>query len=201
MLFITELIPAGIMAFFAASLLTVIFHRKDFRTDGMRVFRLFVVRFLGLWYAFAAIALLFKVRILLLMGPIKNFNPFEGINLIPFETITKFIGKRNKFQWIQIWGNLFLLFPLPILLRLNFPKMKNRNFLLILIGVTVLIEPAQLLTNIITRVPVNVIDIDDFLLNAPGCMLGFLAAKLIERWFLAKKRGAAKTTCAAASNR
>ena len=55
----------------------------------------------------------------------------------------------------------------------------DRAYLWIVLCVTVLIEPVQLLVNIIANAPANAIDIDDFLMNAAGCLLGLAAAELL----------------------
>ena len=112
-------------------------------------------------------------------------DPFAAVNLVPFKTIAEYIENRNR---VQIFGNMLVLFPFPALLYFNFPKMNNRNYLVTVLCVTVLIEPIQLLINVIANISANVIDIDDFLLNAAGCLLGLTALKLLKHMIQGKKR-------------
>ena len=107
----------------------------------------------------------------------ESENPLDAINLLTFKTINDYHSKRN---WVELLGNFLVLLPFPILLRLNLPAMKSRVLRITLLFVTLLIEPAQLLTNVFLHSPFNAIDIDDFLLNAIGCFLGFAIVKLID---------------------
>ncbi|MDR1272579.1 MAG: D-alanyl-D-alanine carboxypeptidase family protein, partial [Clostridiales Family XIII bacterium] len=134
---------------------------------------MFASRFLGLWYAAIAIDLLFKARTLLMNEP---GDPFEAVNLVPFKTIAEYIYEGDH---IQIMGNFLILFPLPALLHFNFPKMGLRALSTAAFCTAILLEPLQLLVNIITGTAANVIDIDDFLLNASGCFLGLQVARLL----------------------
>ena len=103
-------------------------------------------------------------------------DPLDAMNLVPFRTIANYLSTRNV---VQLLGNVLVLLPFPILLRLNFPALKSTVFRIILLFVTIMIEPAQLLINVLLHSPFNAIDIDDFLLNAIGCCLGFTIVKLM----------------------
>ncbi|GHU87462.1 hypothetical protein FACS1894202_01790 [Clostridia bacterium] len=172
---ITDIIPLGAVALVAAVVLTVIPCVRQKRTFGQTIW-LFTVRFAGLWYALAAVTLLFKlVTIRFALNDVSGLGSM-GVNLKPFATIIEYANAHNT---IQIAGNLGVLFPLPILLGLNFPKMSVRKIFVISAIVTVLIEPLQLLVNVIIRSPYNSIDIDDLILNAIGVAVGLLSAKAI----------------------
>ncbi|GHU94663.1 hypothetical protein FACS1894208_06140 [Clostridia bacterium] len=172
---ISDIIPLGAVALVAAVILTVIAYVRHKRTFGEVVW-LFSVRFAGLWYAFAAVTLLFKlVTIRFALNDVSGLGSM-GVNLKPFATIIEYANARNT---IQIAGNLGVLFPLPILLGLNFTKMSFRKIAAISAIVTVLIEPLQLLVNVIIRSTYNSIDIDDLILNAVGVAVGLLAVKAI----------------------
>lgn len=181
-MYITYSIPMGVIAFIAASLSVIICRREKLRTDRRGALRMFLTRFLGLWWAVAAISLLFKTMGFTMDG---QGDPFAAVNLVPFKTIAEYIENRNR---VQIFGNMLVLFPFPALLYFNFPKMNNRNYLVTVLCVTVLIEPIQLLINVIANISANVIDIDDFLLNAAGCLLGLTALKLLKHMIQGKKR-------------
>jgi glycopeptide antibiotics resistance protein len=177
---ITDVIPLGLTALIAAGLLLGLFQRDSLRADPQKAMRLFLGYFLGIWWALLAIAVLFKLRTFLLT---EQGDPFANINLVPFTTIAPYLAQGDL---IQLVGNIFILFPLPLFLYFNFPHMKNRTLLLSVLCVTVLIEPVQLLINIITNAPANVIDIDDFFLNATGCLLG-LGLTLLLKHRVSKK--------------
>jgi glycopeptide antibiotics resistance protein len=176
---ITHLIPIGEAAFILAILLVIVRHWGKLRADCWGAFKLFTARFFGLWYAFAVVALLFKVAVFLktiaVMG--GQGGPFAAVNIVPFKTIAEYAAAGNT---LQIAGNLMVFFPLPALLRCNFPKMQTRDYFLTVFGAVVLIEPLQTLINVIVNGPANVIDIDDFLLNAAGCLLGLLVLKMLQ---------------------
>jgi glycopeptide antibiotics resistance protein len=173
----TDILPLGAIALAATAILTVIACARQKRTFGQGL-RLFVVRFGGLWYALVAVTLLFK------LGTIKfavdsELSPFYKMNLVPFRTLENYFARHLPTQIAQIIGNIAVLLPLPILLRLNFPKISFRRVAAISVILTVLIEPLQLLVNVIIRAPYNSIDIDDLILNAVGAVIGLCVAKAI----------------------
>lgn len=171
---LTDIIPIGLIAFVLSLLLTLVLDFRTFRTAPWRTVCQFAARFLGLWWAMTAIALLFKTRTFFLNNP---GSPFAHVNLLPFKTITAYLGSQN---WLQLLGNAFILLPFPVLLAVNFPRMKTHTYYWVVFGVTALIEPVQLLVNLFAGSPVNAIDIDDFLLNALGCLLGLAVAHLFK---------------------
>jgi glycopeptide antibiotics resistance protein len=183
---ITDIIPLGVVAFVLAVALTVISCVRQKCQFGQTLC-LFALRFAGLWYALAAVTLLFKLGTIGFVPNGSGDLAFMRVNLKPFVTIIEYVNARNT---IQIAGNLGVLFPLPILLRLNFAKISFRKITLISAIVTLLIEPLQLLVNVIIRSPYNSIDIDDLLLNAAGVALGLIAVKgiMIIRTYLRKMR-------------
>ncbi|MDR0838755.1 MAG: VanZ family protein [Oscillospiraceae bacterium] len=166
---ITTAIPLGAAALIAA-LLSAIIHRKSGRAYALRVF---FARFLGLWYALVALVVLFKLETigLSLKWPSSLFTG----NYVPLKTITQYLRQRNL---VQLGGNLAVMFPLPILLYLNFPQAGYKNCLWLSLLVTALVEPLQLFINLALNIRTNIVDIDDFLLNAAGCLLGLLALRL-----------------------
>ena len=108
-----------------------------------------------------------------------DVTPFEyakmHMNLIPFKTIGGYVaaifdGSMNlNIPLENLLGNLFLFFPLGIYLPL-FGKREDtlKNFLCSTVSVIFIIEFAQFLTKR------GSFDIDDFILNLAGALLGYL---------------------------
>lgn len=112
--------------------------------------------------------------------------PFEYYyQLVPFESITSYFSYGN---YIQFFGNLVLLLPLPILLGLIKGKSMSfmKNLILITI-VTLFIELTQLLINILTEFPNKIADIDDFILNISGGIIGLFIIKWYFLYFKKSK--------------
>jgi glycopeptide antibiotics resistance protein len=172
---IIDIIPLGAVALGLAVVLTIIACVRQRRTIGQALW-LFAARFFGLWYSLASLTLLFKLVTIRFALNDATALDLMGVNLKPFATITKYVGERNV---VQILGNAAVLFPLPILIRLNFTKVSFRKTAAISAVMTVLIEPLQLLVNVIIRSPYNSIDIDDLILNAAGAAVGLLVTAAI----------------------
>ncbi|MDR0917437.1 MAG: VanZ family protein [Oscillospiraceae bacterium] len=170
---ITDIIPLGAVAIVAAAILTVIACIRQKRTLTQAIY-VFAVRFFGLWYALIAVTLLFKL-FTVRFAVSGEENPLRA-NFVPFRTIMQYVKQRNT---VQIFGNIAALFPLPIMLHLNFPRTPFRKCAVIAAVVTILIEPLQLLVNIAIRAPFNVVDIDDLILNAVGVAVGLLAVRFV----------------------
>lgn len=99
--------------------------------------------------------------------------------LVPFKTIMSAFEYGND---IQVYGNLLILLPLPILLGLlkNGTSTFIRSLILVF-TVSLSIELIQLVINITTGVPNKVADIDDLILNTIGGVIGWF---LIRFYFL-----------------
>ncbi|MEB3750230.1 VanZ family protein [Geobacillus sp. FSL W8-0032] len=96
--------------------------------------------------------------------------------LIPFQTI---ISTWKHGNFLQVVGNIVLLLPLPILIGLL--KKRSTGFfrtLTVVISVSLGIELTQLLINCLTGVPNKVADVDDFILNSIGGLVGWATIKL-----------------------
>lgn len=107
-----------------------------------------------------------------------------NINLIPFLTIADLI--RNlitppspglfTYAWINLFGNVVVFIPLGIFLPLIWTKTKNfGRFFLVSSGIIAVIELLQLFT---LR---GVLDVDDYLLNMVGLIVGFFVYRLSSR--------------------
>lgn len=104
---------------------------------------------------------------------LDNYNYWNSVNLIPFKTITAYItaiidGSIRGHAIRNIVGNLFLLFPLGFYLPFFAKKMSSAKIYALIVALfIVIIEVAQLVTLS------GSLDIDDFLLNFAGALLGF----------------------------
>lgn len=107
-----------------------------------------------------------------------------NINLIPFLTTADLI--RNlitppspglfTYAWINLFGNVVVFIPLGIFLPLIWIKTRNfGRFFLVSSGIIAVIELLQLFT---LR---GVLDVDDYLLNMVGLIVGFFVYRLSSR--------------------
>jgi glycopeptide antibiotics resistance protein len=180
---LSTIIPLGVAAFFAAGVLLLV----QWNTNSFRVTRplyVFAARFLGLWYAFVAACLLFKLETIGFAARGLT-NPFAG-NYVPFETITLYVAARDA---VQLLGNAGVFFPLPILLYLNFPKTRYRRLLCVTLIASAAVEPVQILVNVVANANVNIIDVDDLILNVAGAVLGCVALFVIMKLRELYRRG------------
>ncbi len=95
-------------------------------------------------------------------------------NLIPFKSIAEYFGRYLKDQinptsfYINIMGNLFLFFPMGVLLPCVATKLKGAKPLLAGVGMILAVEVVQYFT---AR---GSFDVDDIILNSVGLVLGWL---------------------------
>lgn len=111
-----------------------------------------------------------------------SFSEYLSIysNFIPFDTILHYAWISTlgslEFFWLSVWnimGNLFMLFPLGVMLPCVFPRLDRLwKIVLVVTGTVVLIELAQLIFR------VGVVDIDDLILNLSGAMIGYATLKI-----------------------
>lgn len=119
-----------------------------------------------------------------------------SVNLIPFKTIVSYVGYlyENKVDFFtvfkNIFGNFFLFFPMGIFLPCLFQTMqKLRKTALAAFGMIFFVEFLQLF---LRR---GIFDIDDFILNMIGCVLGYaliqirVINRLLKKFYLMKSKG------------
>lgn len=114
---------------------------------------------------------------------VKYSNEHIDINyfqVIPFKSITDFIINKN---YIQILGGFMITAPMIPLLLLNLRKLSLKTASVIALVIVLLIEPLQLMINIITNYPNKIIDIDDFILNSIGLLLSICLVKIYHKIF------------------
>ena len=105
---------------------------------------------------------------------LANFNYANSINLIPFKTNLEYLsaivdGTVRGHAIRNLSGNLFLFFPAGFFLPFFVRSMKKiRHYSLIMAAVIIVIEAVQLATRS------GSMDIDDFMLNFAGAVMGFI---------------------------
>ncbi|KAA6448140.1 VanZ family protein [Bacillus cereus] len=98
--------------------------------------------------------------------------------LIPFHEIYKTFFVTGNY--IQVFGNLLLLFPLGVYMGLLSKKAVSVKYVFkISLFTTLTIETVQLIIDYITFMPNKIFDIDDIILNVTGCLLGWLFLKFL----------------------
>lgn len=140
------------------------------------------MKYIKIALGFSFIIYFFALAIILFLGS-RGFQ-FEDLsllqyiqqssNLVPFSTISLYIqaindGTMNIAIPIQnLLGNFILFMPMGIYLPFFFKKLnKVGSFMISMVGILIIIEGAQLLTRR------GSFDIDDFLLNLVGALVGF----------------------------
>ena len=113
------------------------------------------------------------------------FSPehFNSCNLIPFKTITAYIkvliNHRMNFDIIvmNLLGNLLLFLPMGVFLPLIFKEKFNKfwKYLVFIIITVIFVEVLQFITFL------GSLDIDDFILNVIGAIIGFLIYKICNK--------------------
>ncbi|SNR91803.1 VanZ like family protein [Anaerovirgula multivorans] len=118
----------------------------------------------------------------------RTTQPQYMYNLIPFTTINQFlqISNFNSNTWvINLIGNIGVFVPFGILLPLAFGGRYIKLLVTFLSGL-LLLETLQLLTRR------GSFDVDDFLLNTVGFMIGYGIYVVARRWAYSR-RGRPKT--------
>lgn len=146
------------------------------------------IRFLGVAVVTLYILLLFKVTIcpiIFLQGDSRQefMDTFRNYTLyyqlVPFKTI------GNTFQtnaWVlQIFGNIMLLLPVPLLYSLLVKEIPRMKFFMVLGAlISLSIELIQFGIDMLGHYPSHVADIDDFILNIIGIVIGILILHIVK---------------------
>ena len=105
---------------------------------------------------------------------LDNYNYWNSMNLIPFRTIAEYIaavtvGSIRGHAIRNLFGNLFLFFPAGFYLPFFMQRMRKiKTFNLVMAAVIIVIEIVQLATKS------GSLDVDDFILNFAGTLIGFI---------------------------
>lgn len=143
----------------------------------------------------AASLLYFAFLAGLLLVPPWNFSPFyfvtgagemfEALNLVPFRTLGRqlgelFRGENALNNLCNLLVNVALFVPFPLCLRCLFRRMPKGLCLFLPVLFSALVEVVQYFTG------GRIADVDDFLLNTLGTVIGF-ALLSCERFFIKEK--------------
>jgi glycopeptide antibiotics resistance protein len=174
-----------LLSLIAAAVSSIVF--KFVRKPGAkRLPAIFAKAFVSAFYVFAACRVLFNTT---KYGIYGDRDPWHG-NYTPFRTILEYVN-RGHFGILltQVAGNVLVTLPLPFVVWFCQPKRKMRRVCAVSIIITALIEPVQLLINIVLGGPSNIIDIDDLILNLAGCAIGLLIVAAVNRFRKARAAG------------
>ena len=107
---------------------------------------------------------------------IDSISPWMTLQTIPFKTL-------KNLGFISIAGHIVLTMTIPILIYIILKaSVKKISIISILAGI--FIKPIQLLINLITGFPNYVIDIDDFMLQIAGILVGLFIITLAEKYHI-----------------
>lgn len=105
---------------------------------------------------------------------LENFNYWNSVNSIPFKTIAEYAaaiadGSIRGHAIRNLVGNLFLFFPAGFYFPFFVQKTsKIKIYCIIMAAVIIIIEIVQLVTK------TGSLDVDDFILNFSGALIGFI---------------------------
>ena len=135
----------------------------------------------ALVYVFALYYMLFRLigreMVVVSEDMLNNYNYWNSVNLIPFKTIAEYItavvdGSIRGHAIRNLTGNLFLFFPAGFYLPFFVKRMsKIRGYGIFMAAAIIVIEIVQLATK------TGSLDIDDFILNFVGALIGFAVFK------------------------
>lgn len=174
-------------------LLCSLFKEKN---NKIIIYTLLIIYFIGLGYYILYSPLLGRTG-LFNIWTFDNFKVYleNSINLVPFQTIFKYLGYLLNYKldidtkaiFLNLLGNLLCLMPLAFLLPLSNDKLKKSKFyILVILIISLLIEFIQLLSM------TGIFDIDDIILNSLGAIIAFFFVNpdinnLVENIMLKKK--------------
>lgn len=110
----------------------------------------------------------------------------SNINFVPFRASIEIFNhcaqKGDYSAFIRlVGGNSIMLMPLGILVPLLFPKVKAVRIFILGSMTSLVIEITQLMANITLGRILRTVEIDDFIQNVVGCMLGYIVFVIIKK--------------------
>lgn len=140
---------------------------------------IFFFLFCAMLTGIAAVTFLPKIELFPAFSIQLKFGLSEKYNYIPFvqiiDYITKTVEGNKVFLYIYLIGNIVIFIPVGFLLTLNW-RITNARAILTGCAIVLFIEVVQFFT---LRMP----DIDDFILNMIGILIGILICRLLEKKF------------------
>ena len=112
---------------------------------------------------------------LVLLNTVVLRTPYKGVHLklLPLWRLTE-IGRYELHEVIEeILTNVLLLFPFGFLICAGFPSIKMRSIISIGLGVSIIIESLQYISQR------GAFEIDDLIFNVIGIMLGLMLGRLV----------------------
>jgi glycopeptide antibiotics resistance protein len=99
-------------------------------------------------------------------------------NVYPLNSIKQYIINKDHYNFntwaMNLFGNLFMLFPFGVLSPLLFKKMKKTHlFLMTLLTFNFAIEALQYITML------GSFDIDDLIMNSSGAVIGYIVTRVV----------------------
>ena len=101
-------------------------------------------------------------------------EPYILFQLVPFKTI-------SSINFINIIGHILIIMLMPLLIYAITNSIRKAR--VYSIAITVMIEPLQMFIDWCSRFPHFVIDIDDFILQMMGCVLGMILVVMYRQLF------------------
>ena len=148
---------------------------KKFEYNAETILKIFFC----ILYMFLVYCILIKPYIYDGTGRVPEDVSVLNLALKPFDTISTYSADKN---YIPILGSIFITMPLFPLAYWNLRRhVSNKKCFFIFLIFVCMIEPIQLVVNIITSYPNKVIDIDDFILNLIGYLIGYVLTTIIYR--------------------
>lgn len=129
------------------------------------------------------------------IAPASTDWAFRSIIWTPFLSASGLLQRANASgNWTEflrlVVGNVLVFLPLGILVPLINPEFRCGRMFLLAVLVPVCIEFLQLVGNILAGTLIRTVETEDVILNAAGCMLGYLLYALVRH--LCKPRYYAK---------
>ena len=111
--------------------------------------------------------------------PYKSQGYDLNYNFIPFNTIKEYILNDENYSIRSIVGNVLLLIPWGIMFKIVFLKSDTKTFWCSTVAFCVSIEATQHIINLLIGYRYRCVDIDDFILNITGAIIGSVLYSLL----------------------
>ena len=155
---IIEILPGVILLALAAAFLSAAIFKFFSKPQARKLIGFFVVTFFAAAYIFMACNILFSIT---RFGIYKDTSPFSG-NYVPFKTIIEYIERGSFGMFVtQVAGNVLVTLPLPFVVWFYSRRRSMKRVTIVSLLITAVIEPVQILLNVLIGGPTNIIDVDE----------------------------------------
>ena len=153
----------GIIFTLITALIYFLLHKKN-------DFKLYTAVFIFAVYIFMVYVVLFKPYVI--SGKGMNYEGIVYYNFEVFKTISGYIENQN---YVPLIGGVLVTLPLfPVFYSVFYKIISVKKCAVFSLIFVILIEPLQLIINILTAFPNKAVDIDDFILNIIGFFIGYI---------------------------